>query len=214
MSSAAAQDFPPLPVAQGVSNVAQPVPVSLHDVPKAKIRRMGLVRWRNWKPADGWKYDWDAGIITKAKKMVKREQRYIVQNILDAFYAKGLHKKGGLIPEAEMAYSVERYRIPDLAYFTKEQTRADAEGGAVPNVAGFVIEVISDTDTGKSIEDKLWEYFENGVQVVWQIFPSRQLVYTSPLNSTLCIKEMVCSAAPALPEFEMPAASVFTFQTI
>lgn len=198
------------------ASVSTPVPSSVPPAPvpvafKPKLRRMTLERWRNWKPVDGWKYDWNHGIISKSKKMVTKEQRYIVQNILDVFYEKGLHKHGGLIPEAELAYDAVRYRIPDLAYFTRAQTLADAQGAGLPNIPAFVAEVISDSDTGKSIEDKLWEYFENGVQVVWHIFPSRQLVkvYTSPLLNKVCIQDMVCSAAPALPEFEMPAAAVF-----
>lgn len=180
-------------------------------VTRIKMRRMTLPRWRNWKSTDGWKYDWNKGIISKYKHMVTKEQRYIVQNLLDTFYAKGLNKIGGLIPESELAYSEERYRIPDLAYFTREQTRNDAQGLSVKSISSFVAEVISDNDTGKMIEDKLWEYFENGVQVVWHIFPSRKVVkiYTSPLQVTICIQDMICSAAPALPEFSMTANEVF-----
>lgn len=154
---------------------------------RPKARRMTLERWRAWKPADGWKYDWDNGFASKSKKMVTKEQRYIVRNLLRVFAETPYYRSGNdLIPEAEMSYGANRYRIPDLAYFTPEQTVADAKGNTA-NVATFVVEIISDSDTGRAIEDKLWEYFENSVQTVWYIFPSRQLVktYTSPFECTL-----------------------------
>ncbi len=149
--------------ANGQPTVAAPArPV--HRMPKP--RRMTLERWRDWKSTDGWKYNWNNGIITKSKEMVTKEPRYILQNLLDAFYAKGLNRAGGLMPEAEMSYDGHRYRVPHLAYFSKIQTLADAEGKQERSVPLFAIKVISDNDIGKSIENKLWEYFENGVQVV------------------------------------------------
>ena len=113
-----------------------------------------------------------------------------------------------------MPYDEARYRVPDLGYFTKAQTLEDAKGELGASVAAFVIEVISDNDLGKAIEDKLWEYFENGVQVVWHIFPSRQVVkvYTSPLENKICIKDMVCSAAPVLPGFEITVNRIFQLE--
>ena len=183
---------------------------------RPKARRMTLERWRTWKPTDGWKYDWDNGFASKSKKMVTKEQRYIVRNLLRVFAETPYYRAGNdLIPEAEMAYGANRYRIPDLAYFTSEQTVADAKGNTA-NVATFVVEIISDSDTGRAIEDKLWEYFENGVQTVWYIFPSRQLVktYISPFECTVCIGEMVCSAAPALPDFAVSAANLFALPQV
>jgi len=74
-----------------------------------------------------------------------------------------------------------------------------------------MVEAISDNDNSKAIDDKLWEYFENGVQVVWHIFPSRQVVkvYTAPLHNVSCVKKMICLAAPALSAFEMTADQIF-----
>jgi len=175
-----------------------------------KPRYMTLERWRNWKPADGWKYDWNNGIITKSKKMVSRKQRFIIQNILDEFYAQGLNRTGGLMPEAEMAYDDLRYRVPDLAYFTKQQTFSAAKDER-DGVAAFVVEVISGSDSGIGIEEKMWEYFANDVQVVWHIWPSLRVVkvYVSPIKATICVDDMVCSAAPALPGFEMTPNQIF-----
>lgn len=40
---------------------------------------MTIERFRDWRPRDGWKYDWNDGITTKYKKMVSEKQRHIVK---------------------------------------------------------------------------------------------------------------------------------------
>jgi Uma2 family endonuclease len=141
--------------------------------------------------------------------MVSEKQRYIVNNLLDAFYEKSLNKGGGLIPESEMAYDDARYRIPDVAYYTRAQTKAAAEGEHT--VSPFVIEILSDSDLQKSIENKLWEYFQEGVQVVWHIVPYRQIVkvYTSPRHVSILTDDEICSAKPALADFEISVNQIF-----
>ena len=179
------------------------------SVVQPKIKKMPIERFRQWRSNDGWKYDWNNGEISKYKKMVSEKQRYIVQNLLNFFYEKGLHKQGGLMPESEMAYDDKHYRIPDLAYYTTEQTKAAATGQHT--IASFVIEILSDTDFAKDIENKLWEYFKNGVQVVWHIAPYQSLVkvYTSPRHVTICTDADICSAKPALTDFEITVNQIF-----
>jgi Uma2 family endonuclease len=176
---------------------------------QSRERRMSLERFRQNPPQDGWKYDWNNGTITKYKHMVSEKQRFIVQNLVDAFYEKGLNKLGGLLPETEMAYDSGRYRVPDVAFFTREQTRAAADGKH--GVAEFVVEIISDSDGALLVESKLWEYFNEGVKVVWQILPPQKIVkvYTSPRKSVVCLDDDVCSAAPVLPAFELTVAQIF-----
>ena len=182
------------------------------SVVESKTRKMTIERFRQWRPLDGWKYDWNNGIISKYKKMVSEKQRYIVQNLLNAFYAKGLNEQGGLMPESEMAYDDKRYRIPDIAFFTSEQTKAAAKGKHT--VSSFVIEILSNTDLAKDVENKLWEYFDEGVQVVWHIMPYRNIVkvYTSPFHVTVCIDNNICSAKPALPDFELTVNQIFELE--
>lgn len=173
------------------------------------IRKMSIERFREWKPRDGFKYDWNNGIISIYKKMVSEKQRYIVQNLLDIFYDKKLNKIGGLIPESEMSYNDDKYRIPDMAFYTKAQTKAAANGER--SVSEFIIEILSDTDLQKNIENKLWEYFEQGVKCVWHIVPYRQLVkvYTSPREVKILLGDDICSAKPVLEDFEITVNQIF-----
>ena len=183
--------------------------MSLPTAVGGKTRKMSIERFRQWHSHDGWKYDWNIGKITKYKLMVSEKQRFIVQNLLDVFYAKSLNKQGGLIPESEMAYDDMRYRVPDIAYYTRKQTKAAAAGEHT--VSSFVIEILSDSDLQKSIENKLWEYFEEGVQVVWHIIPYRQIVkvYTSPRHVEILTDDEICSANPALSDFKITVNHIF-----
>ena len=174
---------------------------------------MTLARFQDWKPTDGWKYVWDNGFVFKDKKMVSLQQRHIVTNIMDAFYALKMRQYGSLTPEVEMPTSETKYRIPDLGYFTNEQRLPDPKKTPVfpSQVCSFLIEIISESDNSYQIEMKVWEYFAAGVQCIWQIFPNLEMVkvYTAPDKVMICKGETVCAATPVLPDFKMTASSVF-----
>ena len=184
---------------------------STSSIKPPRVRRMALEVFRSWKPADGWKYVWDNGIIIKDKKMVAEKQLFIINNLIDSFYEQGLSKVGRFIPEVEMPTLPNRIRIPDLSFYTPAQLRAKHEGANTDRISEFVVEVISLNDSAYSVESKLWEYFSVGVQVVWHIFPEHKIVkvYTSPNSVTICTENDICSAAPVLAEFKIAVSDVF-----
>jgi Putative restriction endonuclease len=181
---------------------------------KPRLRKMTLARFQDWKPTDGWKYVWDNGFIFKDKKMVSLQQRHIVKNLLRTFGATSYYQDGNmLMAEVQMPISETKYRIPDLGYFTKEQDALEITTTLdfPAQVCGFVIEIISESDSGYQIENKVWEYFAAGVDCVWQIFPNLDMVkvYTAPDKVTICKGETEVNAAPVLPDFKMAAKAVF-----
>ncbi|MCU0348469.1 MAG: Uma2 family endonuclease, partial [Saprospiraceae bacterium] len=80
-------------------------------------------------------------------------------------------------------------------------------------VPTFVIEVISSGDQMEKVREKMLNYRDAGVQVVWHIFPKhRQVdVYSGKkLNEMVtCSGDEICSAAPALPNFKIAAVNIF-----
>jgi Uma2 family endonuclease len=58
------------------------------------------------------------------------------------------------------------------------------------------------------------EYFDEGVKVVWQILPYRKIVkvYTSPRQMIVCEAEDMCSATPAVPDFQMTVNQIFQLE--
>jgi Uma2 family endonuclease len=160
---------------------------------------------------DGWKLEWENGIITATEETMRGKQIPLSARISDAFARTLAYEQGSrLVAETDCFFDLLGVlRRPDMAFFTKEQLAALERGeNSVPT---FVIELISPSDQFYRLEKKLFEYFTVGVQTAWYVIPELRMVrvYTSPANATLCMNDDVCSAAPAVPAFQMTANAMF-----
>ncbi|MFN0216411.1 MAG: Uma2 family endonuclease [Saprospiraceae bacterium] len=169
-----------------------------------------LLRYSNRE--DPFKYEWNKGVIEKKPRTMNRNQLFIYQNLLKKFLkTQYFVHDGALICEVDMLLpKAERTRRPDIAYLSAEQMRASRNGD--PSVCAFVAEVISKNDQINEIEQKLKEYFADGVQVVWIIFPQLQKVevWRSVRDVTICFDDDVCNAAPVLEDFQVTVNELFT----
>jgi Uma2 family endonuclease len=141
---------------------------------------------------------------------MKQNELYIIRNLSKVFLTTVAALEGGwLTSEMEVWTSTTQWRKPDIAYFSNEQILTSASNQQ--NIPPFVIEVISTFDPINIVTNKVIEYFKAGVEVVWHIFPEQQMVYifTSPKHITVCEGEDICSASPALPDFEIAAKDIF-----
>ncbi len=172
---------------------------------------MPLSDFREWTPEDGFKYEWDNGIL-KTTSGMKNKERLIVSRLSRQFARTKAYQAGGeLLPETDTWFApVNKVRIPDLAFFTYEQL-LQSEKGDEP-IPAFVIEIISPTNTADESQTKLADYFSSDVQVVWEIFPKNKLVrvYTSLKAVTICTGDDVCSAAPAIADFNITPNQLFS----
>ena len=107
-----------------------------------------------------------------------------------------------------------RKRRPDVAFVSYDRwprqrriPRAEA-WDVVPNL---VVEVISPSDRGNDIVDKVAEYFRAGVACVWVIFPSQEqgYVYTSPTQVRILTRPDELHGEPVLPHFRLSLVSLF-----
>lgn len=156
---------------------------------------------------DGFKYEFNNGIIEKSPSKMKVKQFHIVDNLTEAFRKTSAFQQGGrLATEIEQLTSVVQLRRPDLAYLTRAKIQHSDE-----SVSEFVVEILSPTDNYLKVNQKLREYFKAGVKVVWHIMPEEQTVYvfTSPTNVTICEGDTVCSAAPVVSDFSIAAKDIF-----
>lgn len=178
--------------------------------PKAAPRRLTLEEFRRKYSdrEDGYKYEFVKGEIIKTPSNMNPTQLFIVRN-LSRFFAKTSAYANGaeLIPEVDQITLPLQLRRPDLSLWTSERI----EKAQDESVSEFVIEIISPTDRSVKVEEKVLEYFEAGVKVVWLLFPQTQTahVYTSPISVMICKGDRVCSAAPVVPDFEIRAEEVF-----
>lgn len=169
-----------------------------------------LEKFLQWKPEDGYKHEWNNGIIEKTPKMIIPQNFYIVQRLIRLFQKTNACQNGGeLLTEPGTKTSATQLRIPDMAYYSKEQILA-ARSGTFP-MPQFAIEFVSDNDTYKKVLKKLDEYYRAGAKIVWLIFPelARVYVYSSPRKVMICMDEDFCSAEPVLPGFKISANDMF-----
>ncbi len=158
---------------------------------------------------DPYKYEWVHGRVLQSPAMNQGEA--FIQAVLQRlFFQTATGQAGGLLAvEADMFTAPEQLRRPDLAIYTAEQLQRMQQGEY--QLARWVAEVISSNDNFNRVVAKVSEYFEAGVAVVWLVIPatSQVYVYTDPSQAEICQGEMVCSAAPAFPDFEITAQSLF-----
>lgn len=184
---------------------------SKNSVSKAKrsprLLTLEQFRRRYSDREDGYKYEFNNGVIEKSPSQMKVKQFHIVDNLIEAFRKTSAFQQGArLATEIEQLTSATQLRRPDLAHLTRDKIQHDDE-----SVSEFVIEIISPTDNYLKVNKKLREYFKAGVKVVWQIVPEEQTVYvyTSPTKVTICEGDTVCSAAPVVTDFTIPAKDIF-----
>jgi len=171
-----------------------------------------LEKFRAWTPPeDGFKYEWNNGVIEKSPKMITFQNLHIVQRLNRFFQNTEAYRQGGeLFTEPESMTSATQLRIPDMAYYTSGQI-ADAAAGKTPAVPEFIIEFVSNNDVQQTVLKKVDEYFNAGTRVVWLVLPQLQVVYvyTSPIDVFICKGDRVCSAEPVLPGFNLSAEHLF-----
>ena len=108
---------------------------------------------------------------------------------------------------------IDLVRIPDVSYISWERL----PGGEIPEapiplvVPDLVVEVISRSNTPKEMADKLREYFEKGVRLVWYVRPKARVVdvYTAPDHFTRLTASMHLDGGDVLPGFSVQVAELF-----
>jgi len=154
-------------------------------------------------------YEFVRGRIIK-KPPMKQEELFIVDFLVRQFVKTGAFEQGdNLLTEFDSYVDAFRKRVPDLAFFSKKQIKATRAGERVmPN---FTIEILSDSESQNDVLEKVQDYFDAGVQLVWYIAPKQQKIYayTSPDDIKVYKGQDVCSAAPVVPDFQFVIQDLF-----
>jgi Uma2 family endonuclease len=126
------------------------------------------------------------------------------------------HQLGRAVQEMLFDFTalVQRKRRPDVAFVSYERwprQRPVPHAEAWEVVPNLVVEVISPSDKGNDILDKLAEYFRIGVECVWVIFIFQQQVYIyeSPTQVRILTHADELYGEPVLPHFRLPLATLF-----
>jgi Uma2 family endonuclease len=126
------------------------------------------------------------------------------------------HQLGRAVQELLFDFTamVHRKRRPDVAFVSYERwprQRPVPHAEAWEVVPNLVVEVISPSDKGNDILDKVAEYFRIGVECVWviYIFQKQVYIYESPTQVRILTRADELYGEPVLPHFRLPLVSLF-----
>jgi Uma2 family endonuclease len=114
----------------------------------------------------------------------------------------------------DLGAKVDRSRRPDVAFVSYDrwpQSRLIPRINAWPLVPDLAVEVVSPSNTFEEVIEKMQEYFQAGVRLVWVVIPGRQVVYsyTTPTAVRIVTRENELTAEPVLPDFRLPLTKLF-----
>jgi Uma2 family endonuclease len=100
----------------------------------------------------------------------------------------------------------------DVVYISAEvAARTSGETSLIEGVPVLVVEILSPNDTQEEIEEKIDDYLQAGVALVWVINPYRRtvLICRPGAEPELVNVRQELSAEPQLPGFRVPVAQIF-----
>ena len=153
------------------------------------------------------------GVLLEKTMGLKESQLAIF--LAAALYAFVRSRNLGIVtgPDGTLQLVTGLVRIPDVAFinwdrFPDRRPPQDPVPLVAPNLAA---EVLSTSNTPAEMQIKRTEYFQTGVELVWEIDPRKRTVdvYTSPTQSvTLGINDTL-DGGTVLPGFQLPLAELF-----
>lgn len=166
-------------------------------------------------PSDAYRYDLIRGALIKMNPAGGRHGR------LSARMAKflGIHVGDGRLGDvfgAETGFLLARdpdvVLAPDAAYVRADRMPPDEEQDGFLAVApDLVVEVVSPSDRSQVVSDKVMEYLEAGVGLVWLIEPRRKTLtaYTPDRTARVLTADQTLDGGSVLPDFRLPLKDLF-----
>jgi len=152
---------------------------------------------------------------TLVEKTMGFEESLLASRIAYFLLAFVLPRKLGLVSgEAGMMRILAgRIRIPDVAFVSFDRLPdRKSPGVPIPDLyPDLAVEVLSDSNTHREMENKLQEYFKAGTRLVWYVdLRSKSVeVFTSPTHVTRFSGSDVLTGGEVLPGFEVALPTLF-----
>ncbi len=154
----------------------------------------------------------DGTLVEKAVGQYESRLAYLIGHFLETYLEK--HDLGiGYGADAMLRIIAERVRLPDVSFVSWEklpnrELPAEPIANLVPDLA---VEVISESNTRREMENKRREYFQGGAKLVWEIDPNTQSarVYTSPDAFEEIGPDGALDGRDVLPGFILPLKQLF-----
>lgn len=137
-------------------------------------------------------------------------------NLIIDFGLWNRRKKLGQIFDSSTGFKLPlgSNRSPDVAYIRQERwdKLTQEEKEKFPPIApDFVLELKSNTDSLKQIQEKMQEYMDNGVKLGWLINPEKKQVevYRQGQEKEVLNNPQTLSGEDILPEFRLDLALIW-----
>jgi Uma2 family endonuclease len=157
-------------------------------------------------PSDGWKYELVDGEIRVSPAGARHGQVCIRLSM----------RLGGFVEQGRLGYVFDsstgfrlpggNVRLPDVSFVARGRFKAekvpDGFGDVVPDLA---IEVLSPDDRARDVLDKVGEYLQAGVRLVWVVDPKREraVAYRSLTDTANIGPDDLLDAGEVLPGFRV-----------
>ena len=178
-------------------------------------RQVSSKPFKNIEAFQTWAYNQEIGYEFVDNRAVKKEMIKDVELMiiwwLNKFFklTQSFKEEASLVSEVGIRLENDRFRIPDLAFFTTKQHFSAIKGEhPIPQLA---IEFLSKKESAEHIADKINDYFSSGVKMVWYIYPKTEMiyVYTSPKEIKVLQGNDICSASPVILDFQFATKEIF-----
>ncbi len=103
-------------------------------------------------------------------------------------------------------------RAPDVAFIAKKRLSPEgAPAGFSDTIPDLVVEVVSPNDRAGQVQEKIEQWIEHGVKLVWLVYPEcRSITVYRSLSDVRVLHEAdQLTGEPVLPEFSCPVAEIF-----
>jgi Uma2 family endonuclease len=163
-------------------------------------------------PEDGQKYELVNGEIVVSPTGWKHSKIAIKISHILATFLEG-HPIGMLAgPDLGVWLSNGNLRSPDITFVRNEKLPKEEDQDKFAEfVPDLAVEVLSPSDRPQFVEEKIREFLENGVPIVWLVDPKQKTVteYRSLSETQQYSGDDVISAEPVLPGFSCPISRFF-----
>jgi Uma2 family endonuclease len=165
-------------------------------------------------PADGSKVELIRGELVKVCRPGFRHglRQLRIGGILDQFGRSKQHGRAVVETGMVTEQGPDTVRGPDVSYYSAERLPLDQEPEGYPAVApDLCVEVLSPSNRTAPIREKMREYFQRGVRIVWIVDPEDRTVavYRSLDEGRIFHENATLTGEDVLPGFTCRVAELF-----
>ena len=157
------------------------------------------------------------GVIVEAPPMGLRECS-IAARVSGPMTSVAAERRAGAVFDSHAKYRLARdpdlVRMPEVSFVRWDrlpgrQVPAEEFVDVAPDLA---VEIVSPTNRAFEIQEKIAEFFEHGVRLVWIVYPDQQQVYVYEAVNRCQILERdgVLDGGSVLPGFRLAVSDIFS----